>query len=168
MKKCKICAVKFSPGNSMQKVCSPGCAIAYARSDNGKKNAALARNQETAVKKKAFRANDKSWHTKQAQMAVNKRVRERDAGLACISCQKSPKAVYAGHYKSVGAHPELRFNMDNIHVQCYSCNAMLSGNPAEYRKHLINKIGLERVEWLDGPHEAAKYTIDELIAIRKG
>jgi len=31
---------------------------------------------------------------------------------------------------------------------------------------LIEKIGLERVEWLEGPHEPKKYTIDELKGIR--
>jgi hypothetical protein len=132
MKKCKVCTVKFEPRNSKQMVCSPQCAIAFAKSDRGKAHAVSAKKQVTSTQKKAFRANDKSWHTKQAQISVNKRVRERDAGQPCISCQKPPKAVYAGHYKSVGAHPELRFNADNIHAQCYKCNNMLSGNPAEY------------------------------------
>ncbi len=37
-----------------------------------------------------------------------------------------------------------------------------SGNIAEYRIRLIKKIGLDKVEWLEGPHEPAKYTIDDL------
>lgn len=32
----------------------------------------------------------------------------------------------------------------------------------EYRRHLIEKIGLEKVEWLEGPHEAKHYSIDEI------
>lgn len=35
-----------------------------------------------------------------------------------------------------------------------------------YRVNLINRIGLERVESLEGPHDPAKYTIDDLKAIK--
>lgn len=31
---------------------------------------------------------------------------------------------------------------------------------------LVREIGLDRVEWLEGPHQAKKYTADELRAIR--
>ena len=42
----------------------------------------------------------------------------------------------------------------------------LHGNQAAYRAQLVREIGLERVEWLEGPHPAKKYTADELRAIR--
>ncbi len=29
------------------------------------------------------------------------------------------------------------------------------------------KIGVEKLEWLEGPHEAKKYTIDEILEIKK-
>jgi len=41
-----------------------------------------------------------------------------------------------------------------------------SGNLTEYRRHLINKIGLDRVEWLEGPHDSPRYTESDLRAIR--
>ena len=31
---------------------------------------------------------------------------------------------------------------------------------------LVREIGLDRVEWLEGPHPAKKYTADELRAIK--
>jgi hypothetical protein len=37
-----------------------------------------------------------------------------------------------------------------------------------YRPELIRRIGLANVEWLEGPHEPAKYTIDELREIKTG
>ena len=40
-----------------------------------------------------------------------------------------------------------------------------SGNLLGYRPGLIQKIGIEAVEWLEGPHEAKKYTVDELKAM---
>lgn len=42
----------------------------------------------------------------------------------------------------------------------------LHGNQAAYRAQLVREIGLERVEWLEGPHPAKKYTADELRAIK--
>jgi hypothetical protein len=43
---------------------------------------------------------------------------------------------------------------------------MLSGNQLEYRKRLIPKIGLERVEWLENnAHITKKYSNEELIEI---
>ena len=47
------------------------------------------------------------------------------------------------------------------------CNAHLSGNLIDYRIHLISKIGLERVEWLEGSHEPKRYRIDDLKEIDK-
>ena len=35
-------------------------------------------------------------------------------------------------------------------------------NIANYRVNLLDKIGKEKVEWLEGPHEPKKYTCEEL------
>ena len=90
----------------------------------------------------------------------------RDKNLLCISCQKPPKKRNAGHYRSVGACPELRFEELNCHMQCEHCNTYLSGNLIEYRKNLILKIGVEKVEFLESKHEPKKYTIDEIKEIK--
>ena len=50
--------------------------------------------------------------------------------------------------------------------QCAPCNTHLSGNAVLFRQALVREIGLDRVEWLDGPHPAKKYTADELRAIK--
>jgi hypothetical protein len=105
---------------------------------------------------------------KKAQTAVNAWVRARDSDLPCISCQRYHQGQYhAGHYRSVGACPELRFEPSNIHKQCAPCNNHLSGNIVAYRPRLIEKIGLERLEWIEGKHGAKKYTMDELKAITR-
>lgn len=98
-----------------------------------------------------------------AQTWFNKYIRLRDKDEPCISCQRHHAGQYhAGHYLSVGANPELRFNELNNHKQCAPCNNHLSGNIAKYRPNLINKIGINNVEWLEGPHKVAKYTVDEI------
>lgn len=73
---------------------------------------------------------------------------------------------HAGHFLSVGAHPELRFLEINIWRQCKPCNVDLSGNVLLYRKELIKRIGIENVEFLEGPHPARKYTIADAQAIK--
>lgn len=104
---------------------------------------------------------------KEAQAAVNAYVRERDRDLPCISCGRFHQGQWhAGHYLSRGAHPELALDERNLAKQCQPCNTHLSGNQLEYRKGLIARYGIDHVEWLEGPHEAKKYTIDDLKAIR--
>ncbi len=88
------------------------------------------------------------WLLKKAAEKFNAYIRKRDEGAACISCG-SNNANQAGHFMSSGHYPELRFNPDNVHLQCSHCNLYLHGNLLEYRKGLIQKIGKERVEKLD-------------------
>jgi hypothetical protein len=110
----------------------------------------------------------KSDWLKEAQTACNAYIRERD-GEICISCgtQKPEIQFAAGHYKSRGSSPALRFHPMNIHSQCNQyCNLQLSGNISNYRPELIKKIGILQVEWLEGKHEAQHWTIDDIKEIK--
>ncbi len=145
--------------------CDYNCATRYgiANKHKGKKI-------KHASEKKAFKDNDKSLRTKAAQTSFNAFIRERDALLPCLSClefrgetaKSKGSNFHAGHYKSIGAKAELRFEELNCHKQCAHCNNFLSGNMENYRLNLIEKIGLDKVEWLEGPHEPKKYTCAEL------
>jgi len=157
LKKCKCCENRFEVWSSTQQVCSPQCAIEFARVKAADKE----KKEHTAAKKK-LKDGDKSFQTKKAQQIFNKWVRLRDEGNDCISCGKPPKKKNAGHYKSRGGFPELRFEPLNCHLQCEHCNTHLSGNLSNYRVNLISKIGLDKVGWLEGPNVAKKYTILEL------
>lgn len=70
------------------------------------------------------------------------------------------------YYLSVGSSPALRFEELNVWKQCAPCNNHLSGNAVLYRRALVELIGPEKVEWLEGPHQPKKYTIDDLKAIK--
>jgi len=83
-----------------------------------------------------------------AQTVFNAWIRKRDEGLACISCG-SYNTAHASHYLSAGNYSFLRFHEDNVHLSCLKCNTFLHGNLIEYRKRLIVKIGIERVEYLE-------------------
>jgi len=159
--KCKICRGLYTKLSMMHKVCSPPCAIELTRQEKEKK----ARKEYLA--KKVIMRSKRDW-LKLAQQAFNAFIRARDAGQPCISCQRHHNGQYhAGHYLTTGARPELRFEESQVHLQCAPCNNHLSGNIALYRINLIKKIGIDRVEWLEGPHEPKKWTIERLQTIIK-
>ena len=158
---CKVCKTRYEPTyNTLQPTCGEvSCAITH-----GKKQQAKQRKATDKAFKQKVRDNDKSWHMKTLQAEFNKFIRLRDHMKPCISCGTMQELKYdAGHYRSVGACPELRFEEFNVHKQCsFLCNQTRTGNIAEYRIRLIKKIGLDKVEWLEGPHEPKKYTIDQM------
>lgn len=160
-KVCKVCKELFIPRSGLQKVCGIGCAIALSVKTRQKREKC-----ETKALKEKLKT--RSQWLKEAQIEVNKYIRLRDRDLPCISCQRFHTGQWhAGHYRTVGAQPALRFNELNIHKQCAPCNNHLSGNLIEYRINLIAKIGLDKVEWLEGKHEPMKYTIDDIMQIKE-
>ncbi len=125
-----------------------------------------AREKAERAKIKQVRENLKSradW-LKDLQKVFNQFIRLRDKDLPCISCGRFHQGQWhAGHYRTTKACPELRFNEENCHKQCQPCNTHLSGNITEYRINLVQKIGLERVEWLERKdHKPLKLSIDEI------
>jgi hypothetical protein len=100
---------------------------------------------------------------KAAQLVFNKYIRERDKDELCISCKSIPKKVNAGHFWNANNHWNVRFDEDNVHVQCERCNSYLSGNLLEYRTNLLTKIGAERFNQLEARARVTrKFTKDEL------
>jgi hypothetical protein len=162
-RRCAICRKLFEPRvSSLQQICSPACAIEFAatrpeRMDRIRKAAARRERREyRAATETPAQARQK------AQAAFNAWVRTRDAGLPCISCghpNDGTRKWNAGHYRPAGTNPALRFEPLNVHGQCERCNSYLSGNLADYRIGLIKRIGLEAVEWLEGPHELPRRTV---------
>ena len=100
---------------------------------------------------------------KATQIVFNKYIRLRDKDELCISCKQKPKKSNAGHYYNANNHWNVRFDENNVHLQCEHCNTFLSGNLIEYRSNLINKIGLEQLTLLEAEaKKTRKFTIDEL------
>lgn len=157
-KTCPICRIKFAPSRQMQVVCSPLCAAEYGRKQHAKAEARKALEDRKTIRMKLEDLKPLSYFANKAQKAVNALVRYRDRNDPCISCGRFHDGSYdAGHYRSRGAAPALRFNLDNIHRQCVPCNQHKSGNATEYRMRLIQKIGVERVEWLEKEHASPKW-----------
>ena len=162
-KVCKVCTELFVPFQSFQKTCSGECALVLVRNKAKKESDKAGRK---AVKE--LRDNNVSHWKKKAQTTFNRFIRTRDKALGCISCGNPFNSKYdAGHYRSVGAHPALRFDERNNNGQCVHCNQHLSGNLVDYRIHLVKKIGLEALEILEGPTEPKRYRIEDFKAIHK-
>ena len=165
-RKCVICRTPFEPRSMKHKACGADCALAHAVAERARRDAKVARADRVATKQALEALRPKSYYLKVAQAAFNAFIRARDAALPCISCGRFHKGSYdAGHYRSVGAMPALRFHELNVHRQCVPCNQHRAGNIVEYRLGLVARIGVTMVEWLETDHPPAKYTIEEAKAI---
>lgn len=164
-RKCKSCKTSFTPFRPLEAWCSPECAVI------------IAKDRLAAQERKIDRAKKQALKTlpqllKEAQIEFNRfiKLRDRLAGYPCVSSGRpldwSGNAVDAGHMRSVGSAPHLRFNEDNVHAQSKHDNLWKSGNVVEYRINLIARIGLERVEALENNNAVHKWTKDEVRAIR--
>lgn len=169
-KTCKnpACKTKFVPQRLGQAVCNYACGLAIKDVNQEKARKALVDVGRKELRDAKEKIKTRAEHMKDAQTAFNAWVRARDAGLPCISCGTTSDIQYAaGHFRSAGGHPELRFEPLNVHLQCNrNCNMAKSGNLGPYRIELIKRIGQEKVDWLEGPHEPKRYTIDDLKAIK--
>ncbi len=130
------------------------------------------RQDRMAVREKLEKLKTRSQWMKEAQASFNEYRREvaKVNGYPCISSGRpldwSGNNVDAGHYRSVGSAPHLRFDERNCHAQSKHDNRYLSGNAVDYRIGLIARIGLAAVEALEEDNEPRKYTISELKSIK--
>lgn len=164
-KRCRVCGKYFEPLSSMAKACSVHCALEIARKVRAKAEEKAKRAERKELREARQRTKTRGDHMKELQAAFNAFVRLRDAGLPCISCNRPASwqgQWDAGHYRSRGSSPALRFEPNNVAKQCLPCNRHLSGNLIAFRAGLIQRIGLERVEWLEGPHNPKKLSLVEI------
>jgi hypothetical protein len=159
-KVCKICKKQYQPLRVLQFVCSFECSYTHAK-------AVRIKTERKETREAKVRLKSKSEWLKEAQTVFNQFIRLRDKDLPCISCQRFHTGQYhAGHYLTTGAHPELRFDEINVHKQCSACNNYLSGNIVEYRINLINKIGIDAVNYLESKHQPKHYTIEDIKTLK--
>lgn len=169
MKTCKVCGTEYAPYKRTQKVCSLTCALEYAGMQQERQRK---REQRKALAEGRERLKTRSDWQREAQAAFNAFVRVRDEGNPCVSCGSMPGqryggAIDAGHYRSTGSAPGMRFHLLNVWGQCKRCNRELGGNPIEYRKHLVARLGEARVTDLEHDSRSPQYRADELKRIKR-
>lgn len=127
--------------------------------------------------KRTMKDNDLSHQKELTQQSFNALIRELDKHLPCVSCGK-PAMQYnltAGHFKTVGARKDVRYDTRNCHGQCSGCNSgrqkfYKGDNETTARKfaaEIARRYGQEIVDYLDRVHPEKRYRIDELKALRK-
>lgn len=169
LRKCAVkgCATRFQPRNMAHKACSPDCAIVHTATERKRLDAKQTRDRKQAIK-------TRGEHIADTQVAFNALIRYRDRNEVCISCDTvlstldgTPGGGFdAGHYRSRGSAPHLRFDKRNAHGQCKKCNRYRAGNAADYRIGLIVRIGQSIVEALEAEQGRAAWTIAELLLMK--
>lgn len=76
---------------------------------------------------------------------------KRNEKSYCFTCDKEVESSnrQLGHFipNSVGG-ALLRYNLDNLRIQCYYCNINLGGNGSEFYPRLVKEKGQEFVDKL--------------------
>jgi len=173
-KKCRAkgCGVVFTPARPFQCWCSPDCGLTIARAKKEQADQRKRSDERKADRAKREKLKTRSDWMKDAQREFNRYIRLRDADRACICCGRPlgedaiGGAYDAGHYRSVGSAPHLRFDERNVHAQRKQCNLWGSGRAVDYRLGLIQRIGQKAVEALESDQCAKHYTIEDLKQIK--
>lgn len=115
-----------------------------------------ARRDHKAAKEKIKKRTGKGGYYEALKIALHYYVKHvLRKGESCYTCglqQKngdSPQAFHVGHFMPAKMIDPRRFMLENLRMQCYSCNVPNSGRRAEYREALINEMGIDHVEWLE-------------------
>lgn len=166
-RRCKICREWFHCKDFRIWWCCPEHGAKYALEkqavERERKKKKETQQERQSLKIRKLSVKPLSYFHKQAQKAFNEFIRARDSNEPCISCGRFHDGQWhAGHYRTVGASPETRYNETNCHKQCAPCNNHLSGNIENYTPNLINKIGEDAFDRLMGSHPLKKWTMEEL------
>ena len=173
-KTCKnpACRASFVPQRLGQAVCNYTCGLVIKDVNQERARKSLAQVERREIKVRKEKLKSRGDHIREAQLAFNAYIRARDqaAGHQCISSGKpldwSGNAVDAGHYRSVGSAPHLRFDERNCHAQSKQDNRFLSGNAVDYRIGLIARIGQEAVDDLEADQSVRKYSVEQIKGIK--
>lgn len=153
--------------------CSPDCGAVIALDRIAKQKSKQQRQERAQDKVKREAMKTYPQLVAEAQREFNAFIRLRDSAKPCICCGRTSDKTFltgsdwdAGHYRSTGSAPHLRFHEDNVHRQLVGCNRFGAGRAVDYRIGLIARIGLLRVEALEADNTPRKWTHDELREIR--
>lgn len=165
--KCRVCKQPFTRFRPMQSICQDTqCIITTVERAKAKRE----RLDRAETKQKLSDIKPRAKYMAEAQAIANRYARVRDTKDGCISCDKPANwggQWHGSHFRSVGAASAVRLNLWNIHKACSICNNHLSGNVEAYRPRLIEKIGVEKVDWLYTQNRLVKHDIDYLKKYKK-
>lgn len=106
------------------------------------KRSPLKRKSKSKVKK----LQDKLW---KATREIILSEYERNGKHYCYTCDREVDGSnrQVGHFIPKAACPaELKYNLDNLRIQCYHCNINLGGNQSEFYRRLEKDCGKEYID----------------------
>lgn len=175
--KCKHCGTKFERLDPRRTWCSPECGsqIAIAKIVKQADENRKAAHRADRAKREALKPLSKLRAEAQAAFNAFIRARDKAAGHPCICCGQPldwgavgvrGHAVDAGHYRSTGSAPNVRFDERNVHAQRVVCNRHGAGRAVDYRIGLVRRIGLEAVEALESDNTPRRYRAEDYRRIK--
>lgn len=163
--RCPHCRDKLEAGQRIH----AGCIEGYAEAQEAK--AQRKAEKQARMYAKVEKAKDRQrkedlksptrWE-QECREIVQKIARLRDRNDGCISCHMGPNyggQWHGSHFRPAGNNSAVQFNLWNIHKACAQCNLFKGGNIAAYRPRLVEKIGADRVEWLESQTQTVKRDI---------
>ncbi len=109
------------------------------------KRGTLKRKSKSPIRK----VQDELWQ--ECRRIVKERYIKNNCAHFCFTCDKIIEGsnCQLGHFipNSVGG-ALLRYNLDNLRLQCYYCNINLGGNGSEFYRRLVLEKGQEHVDKL--------------------
>lgn len=173
-KTCKACKEKFTTTRPMQCACSIECAQQIAQVERAKAEKREAAKERAATRERRAELKPRSKWLAEAQASVNRycRLRDQARGLGCFTCGAKPAAAFggtldAGHFRSVGSAPHLRYFTSQIKTQCIPCNRHKGGMALEFRRQLVAERGAEWVDDLEAMQGTAKFTVEFLQRLKR-
>jgi len=106
-------------------------------------------------KEKAKKRIGKNGHYEALKAALHmyiKHVLRR--GEPCYTCdlpqkfEDNPQNFHVGHFMPAKTIDPRRFMLENLRIQCNSCNTHNSGRQSVYKERLIIEMGADHVKWL--------------------
>ena len=175
--KCAYCRLRLDwLGDKLHDACmSPWIADQIAKQSRARakrqREAAKVEREVTKAKKAELKPRSK-WLA-ECQQVINRYVRIKAFrnGEGCYTCGATPQQKWggtydAGHLRSVGSAPHLRFYIPQIRLQCVPCNRHKGGMALAFRKHLVQEHGQEWVDRLEAMQSPNKYSIDYLTRLK--
>lgn len=162
MARCPICQAEYTKLAMRDTTCGEYVCRTELRRQKERKKAERAQRKKDKARLQELKPVGQLMA--EVQPLFNKMRRMQCGDMGCISCgNENADEYHGGHFIGVGRNASLRFEPKNVWKQCNRCNTYLRGNLLEYRKRLVLLIGLETVEWLEGPHPIKNYTRQDII-----
>lgn len=166
--RCPQCKGKLEDGQRIHTDCiEPWADAQQAKKERAeaKRIRAAAKVERAEIRKRKEALVRLSDLEEQCRKIVQKIARLRDRNDGCISCHVGPEygGIWHGsHFRPAGNNAAVELNLWNVHKACEQCNFYKGGNIGAYRPRLVEKIGADRVKWLESQTQPVKRTREYL------